>query len=81
MLKQVLAYNHDTTRYYGDTSNLKEIASKHYKNMFYVLDGNKLITTIGLDTVATDNHRIARGLDRGATATELEMYQDEIATL
>lgn len=78
MLKQVLAYKHDVTSYYGDTSNLKEVASKHYKNMFYVLNGDTLIATIGLDTIATDNHRIARGLDRGATATEVEMYQDEM---
>ena len=77
MLKQVLAYKHDTTSYYGDTSNLKEVKSKHYKNMFYVLNGDRLIATIGLDTIATDNHRVARGLDRGATDTELKMYLEE----
>lgn len=80
MLKQILAYKHDVTKYYGDTSNLTEVKSKHYKNMFYVLDGSKLIATVGNDTIATDNHRIAKGLDKGATATELEMWQDEQLT-
>ena len=78
MLKQVLDYKHDTTRYYGNTSNLREVKSKHYKHMYYVLDGNKLVATIGLDTIAKDNHRIAQGLNKGASATELEMYNEEL---
>ena len=80
MLKQILAYKHDTTKYYGNTDNLTEVKSKHYKYMFYVLDGGKLIATIGNDTIATDNRRISKGLDKGATATEIEMWQEEIAT-
>jgi len=78
MLKQVLAYSHDTTKYYGDVSKLREVKSKHYKYMSYVLEGDRLVTTIGLDTIATDNHKLARALETGATATELEMYQDEL---
>ena len=78
MLKQVLGYKHDVTGYYGDTSNLTEVKSKHYKNLYYVVDGARLVATIGNDTIATDNHRIAKGLQHGASATELEMYQDEI---
>jgi hypothetical protein len=79
MLKQVLNYKHDTTSYYGDTSKLTEVKSKHYKYMYYVLDGDKLITTIGLDTIATDNHKLSKALVDGATTTELEMWQDEMS--
>lgn len=77
MLKQVLNYNFSTIQ--NDTSKLTEVKSKAYKHMYYIFNDGRLLTTIGLDTISKDNHKIAHAMyyNLPPKKVEVEMWQED----